>query len=354
MRSAVPHGLVVIVFIAVLLLVNRGAAAQTATLEWSAKAFGDGRHNAFTDLARWKDMYYLCFRHGEGHVSMDGVIRIMRSPDMKNWEPCGTLKTLGDDRDPHFTVTDDELFVYFGVWDLVHWPGTRTPDRGSVRSHFASTTDGTTWTEVRGLYEPGFWMWRVRMLDGSFYTAAYTAIRPSPKERDVRLLRSEDGLNWDLVSTVATGILSGESDMWIQPDGSMWMITRVNDKPGHSKLSKSDPSKKTWKHEDLGALLHSPAVAFWHDRIFVSGRGRGANGYVTKVWELVDSKLVELLTLPSSGDTAYPGLIADPASLDTDTPALFVSWYSQHQKGENPEDTTHAASVYVGRIRIEP
>jgi len=35
-----------------------------ARLEWMEKAYGDGKHNAFTDLTRWRGTYYLCFRHG--------------------------------------------------------------------------------------------------------------------------------------------------------------------------------------------------------------------------------------------------------------------------------------------------
>ena len=147
-------------------------------------SYGDGRHNAFTDLAFWKGHYYLCFRHGETHGSLDGVIRIMRSTDMRNWEACGTCRTAGDDRDPHFTVTDDRLYVYFGVWDLAHWPGNRVPDRKSVRSHFASTTNGTTWSAVQGIWEPGWWVWRVRHHEGMFYGGAYTAIRPKPDVRE--------------------------------------------------------------------------------------------------------------------------------------------------------------------------
>lgn len=338
------------------LCANAGEGEVPARLDWMVKAYGDGRHNAFTDLIRWKDAYYLCFRHGESHGSMDGEIRVMRSADLKAWEPCGTLKTYGDDRDPHFAATEDRLFVYFGVWDLEHATDHGTPGRQDVRSHFASSDDGETWSEVRGVYEEKWWLWRVRHHDGAFYSIGYSAFRPTPPVRESRLLRSEDGLNWELVSTVTKERMSGEADMWFEGDGSMWLVTRTGEAPGHAWLHQSDTSKQTWTAHDLGELIHSPAIAKWKDRFFVAGRGRNAGGgYVTRLWELYpsESRVREVLTLPSGGDTSYPGLLVDPASLDAENPALLISWYSQHEQESEPHYTKNSASVYVGRVIIE-
>ncbi len=312
-------------------------------LEWSARVTDNAFHNAFTDLVRWKDQYYLCYREGESHMSMDGRVQVMRSVDMRQWELCGTLDTFGDDRDPHFAANDGELRVYFGVWDLKHAEDSGTPDRNRVRSHFASTTDGATWSKVQGVYESGYWLWRVRWHDGAWYSAAYTAVRPKPESRETRLLRSADGVAWDLVSVVTTEHMAGEADLWWNEDGSMELITRTNDEPGNALWFRMDPSD-TWSGEDVGARVHSPAVVQWKDRLFVAGRGRGDDGSNTTLWELVDGKAVERLVLPSGGDTSYPGLLVDPASVDADVPAFLISWYSQH------ESAKPAAAVYVGRI----
>ncbi|GMU92301.1 MAG: hypothetical protein AMXMBFR4_13590 [Candidatus Hydrogenedentota bacterium] len=59
-----------------------GARAE-ARIDWLQTAHADGRHNAFTDLIRSNDTYYLCFRHGETQMSMDGEIRVMTSTDMR-------------------------------------------------------------------------------------------------------------------------------------------------------------------------------------------------------------------------------------------------------------------------------
>jgi hypothetical protein len=320
------------------------------------KAYGDGRHNAFTDLIRWKDMHYLCFRHGEAHGSMDGEIRVMRSADLKTWEPCGTLNTYGDDRDPHFAATDDRLYVYFGVWDLEHDDGHGTPGRQDVRSHFASSEDGRNWSEVQSVYFEKWWLWRVRHHDNAFWSIGYSAFRPRPSVRESRLLRSEDGLNWEDVSTVTNERMSGEADMQFEDDGSMWIVTRTGEAPGHAWLHRSAPDKQTWTGHDLGELIHSPAIVKWKDRFFVSGRARQTGGgYVTRLWELFprEHRVQELLTLPSGGDTSYPGMLVDPASLDANEPALFISWYSQHERESEPNATKNTSSVYVARVIVE-
>lgn len=327
-----------------------GAAWGEGALDWMETAYSDGRHNAFTDLVRWKDNYYLCFRHGASHSSMDGEIRVMRSPDMRAWTPCGTLDTYGDDRDPHFAVAGDTLYVYFGVWDLDHREGAALPERGRVRSYFATTTDGETWSKIRGVYEPGWWLWRVSHRDGVFYSAAYTAERPKPDVRETRLLRSDNGLDWTLVSVATRERLAGEADLLFPPDGSIRMLTRTGDPAGDAMWLTSNPERTEWQRKDTGVMVHAPVFAYWGERLFVAGRARGEKGSVTRLWEVKGDDLVEQLTLPSGGDTSYPGLISDPAASPDGPPALFISWYSQHEN----EGKSDAAAIYVARVTVTP
>ncbi|MBI5095466.1 MAG: exo-alpha-sialidase [Candidatus Hydrogenedentes bacterium] len=341
-RAHFIHALTAILFAAVSIPARAG-------LDWQVTAYADGKHNAFTDLAFWKGAYYLCFRHATAHMSMDGEIRVMKSADLKTWTLCGTLDTFGDDRDPHFATTDDSLFVYFGVWDLAHDSGTGLPDRGRVRSYVASSTDGERWSKIQGVYEPGFWLWRVRRHDGVFYSAAYTAVRPKPEVRETRLLRSEDGLNWTQMALVTNERMTGEADFCWRPDGQVWLISRANDRNGKAEWFRSDATMRTWSGTTTTALVHSPAIESWKDRVFMAGRGSG-EGFETMLWEITDGKLTELMVLPSGGDNAYPGLVADPASLEAGPPAFFISWYSQHETDRNNPEQKDTANIYVGRV----
>ncbi len=325
-RRLRPRGFAVLAAAVLMGAICMTGDARAATLDWHQKAYGDGRHNAFTDLALYRGHYYLCFRHGASHLSMDGEIRVMRSSDMKTWDPCATLDTLGDDRDPHFTVTDDRLFVYFGTWDLAHAVDNGVPGRGKLRSHFASSEDGIHWSKVQGVYESRWWLWRVRWLKGAFYSAAYSSNWPSGGKEGMRLLRSQDGLKWDIVSAIPNARTPDEADMRFLADGSVELVARSGERNANAMLFRSDPSLKTWHRIDLEVLIHSPVMLTWKGRCFIAGRGR-------------------------DGDTAYPGLLLDPAAAGADQPSFLVSWYSQHARAQDARDE---ASVYVGRITLRP
>lgn len=322
-----------------------------AHLVWSKKLSDTPGHHAFTDLTFFKGHYYLCNRVGAGHVSMDGVIQIRRSKDMKHWEDSGVIKTIGDDRDPHFAVANDRLYVFFGVWDTSHGDGTRPVGRHTVRSHMASSEDGKSWSKVQALYEPGWWLWRVHHIDGAFYTVAYTALRPVPEFRESRLLRSPDGVQWDLVSTITKEHMAGEADFWKRDEESFSVLSRTGSNQP-ARLFSSDASFRQWEDVALNTMVHSPALAFWSERIFVAGRGKSDNQHVTKLWELQGRTLTELVTLPSGGDNAYPGLLVVPESLDEVSPRFYISWYSQTDAESGEKEPHGGASVYVGEIAL--
>ena len=48
-------------------------------------------HNGFTDLIRFKGRWYCTFREGEGHVSHDGVLKVIASDDGRHWESVATF-----------------------------------------------------------------------------------------------------------------------------------------------------------------------------------------------------------------------------------------------------------------------
>jgi hypothetical protein len=194
--------------------------------------------------------------------------------------------------------------------------------------------------------------------EGRFYSAAYTAVRPTPPARESRLLQSQDGIDWTLVSTVTQERAAGEADMFFEPDGSIWLISRTGDKSGGAMFSRSDPARTNWTAADLGVLVHSPVIARWKDRFFVAGRGRDGEKSVTRMWEILNAQgnpenveLRELITLPSEGDTSYPGLLVDPAAAEAESPAFFVTWYSQHER-EQVGGGKNAACIYVGRVSL--
>jgi len=121
------------------------------------------------------------------------------------------------------------------------------------------------------------------------------------------------------------------------------------EKPGNAFWFRSNPEMTQWTEPDAKVLVHAPVFGFWNDSMFIGGRAKAEDGYVTRFWRASGGALEELITLPSRGDTSYPGLIVPPPEGGGE-PALLVSWYSQHESGGNKNQ----AAVYVGRVVLAP
>jgi len=106
-----------------------GAAGEfpEVRVEGVRRAFHNGEHNAFTDLVRFQDQFFLTFRScPHGHmVHPDSSIILLRSGDGVKWEPVHRFQVENrDTRDPHFLVFRNRLFVYTGTW---YHGGTKPP-----------------------------------------------------------------------------------------------------------------------------------------------------------------------------------------------------------------------------------
>ncbi len=82
------------------------------------KIWDEARHNAFTDLTRFKGLWYTTFREAPSHrvpkVGQEGgFIRVLRSQDGRQWSSAVLLRgEEGQDlRDPHLSVTPDNRLM---------------------------------------------------------------------------------------------------------------------------------------------------------------------------------------------------------------------------------------------------
>ena len=51
------------------------------------KIWDKAPHNAFTDMVRFQNRWYVAFREAKSHgVAGDGDVRVIRSPDGKRWQ----------------------------------------------------------------------------------------------------------------------------------------------------------------------------------------------------------------------------------------------------------------------------
>ena len=100
---------------AVLLALDAYAETPAAELVEVEKIADDAPHSAFTDLIYWHDQFVCAFRQGRGHVSTDGRIAVLVSPDGQSWQKTAELKAEGLDlRDASLSQTPDGRLMLVG------------------------------------------------------------------------------------------------------------------------------------------------------------------------------------------------------------------------------------------------
>lgn len=324
------------------------------------RLYGDGTHNAFTDLLKWHEHYYVCFRTSENHgIEPPGDILVLRSRDLATWEPCGRLSTAGDDRDPKLVDMDDRLAVIFGTWYSRWTERSIANEPCDLISHVCFSRDGTSWSSPRQMWGPNYWLWRVfKDTEGYLCPAYHFPSRVmSPGSRSVHLLRSHDLLDWQFVTVMRAGYNCGEPALFRPDDRTLRCVLRATEPDNHSWLGRSEAPYMEWDWTDLGVMIHAPVVLKAGNRWIVAGRSQpqdlppgtvpADSGHHTSVWALDDEGKVEhLLTVPSAGDCSYCGLAMGPEG------EVLMSYYSQHERMPMPEGQPTPDDIFLARFTI--
>ncbi len=320
----------------------------------------DGLHNAFTDLLFWHGYYYLSFRTAQSHgIQPHGDVLVLRSADLVCWEPCARMDTGADDRDPKLIDCGNHLGVVFGSWYPRWGDGTRSVANAphDLVSHLASSRDGKCWSTPRQVYGVNYWLWRILPLGGSYYCAAYHfPLRRDRQRRMVHLLRSGNLLDWELVGQMRCGGGCGEPVLYQPEPGALHCVLRSLEPNHHSWLGRSEEPYLDWEWHDLGVMIHAPVVLPVDGRWIVAGRSQVCDlpegtcapdsGHHTSLWEIDDTRVRHLITVPSAGDCSYCGLATAP---DGD---ILMSYYSQHERLPLPELPPTPADIFLARLRL--
>ncbi len=285
-----------------------------------------GAYNSFTDLVVYKDKVFCAFREAKQHgVSLDGSIRILVSTDANTWQSSALIRSdRGDLRDPHLTVTPDHRLM-LSVCIAGHPHPTLT-------SASCFSPDGIHWTEPSTFGEKNAWMWRVTWKDDMAYGFSYRCEEPY----FIQLFKSPNGTDFSRVGPPCfEGVYNNEtSTMIFQADGTAMCLLRCS---GPAHVGTAAPPYDHWTWTQLDRRLGGPEmIALPDGRLVVCGRLYDDPVRTALCW--LDPKagtLTEFLTLPSGGDTSYPGMI-----WWNDT--LLVSYYSSHEGDK--------ASVYLARV----
>ena len=351
-----------------------------AKIEWVRRIYADGWHNAFTDFQFFKGRYYVCFRNGLSHVSPEGKAVVIASDDLIDWHRAGVpVNTTGDDRDPHMAATEDRLFMYVGSVTRPDPELTGNDVVRVIRSHCVYSEDGENWSEPVPVYREGYWLWGVGRSNGRsrgragarFYGLAY-GNEPGEREglpTELHLLRSADGLDWELVSVVTKN--GSEATFRITDEGAMRVAIRGGDE-NRFTMASAEPPYTDWRLQDLGVVIPAPRLVVAGGREYVIGRqhvreqggpggpgepgGPGGPGDAdvpgriverrTSIWRVEEDGAVHVLDLPSGGDTSYTGVVHHADG------ALLLSYYSQHEVETGEKHFLYPANIYLAKVRL--
>jgi hypothetical protein len=298
-------------------------------------------HSAFTDLIFWKDRFVCAFREGRAHVSTDGRIRILTSPDGKKWESAAVLTLDGFDlRDAGLSVAPDGRLMLIGGAA----PRKTDKDGAPTGSFTAFSDDGMHWTTPEIVVEPGRWLWRADWHKGKAYGIAYASFRPLNEDDSTQLMVSDDGRKFSILAPklYRDGVPT-EATLRFGEDDTMYCLQRRDGQPRPTKsalFGVSRPPYTEWKWHDLGKHVGGPNfIRLPSGQWIAAGRFYNDTTPKTKLALLdVEKPAVEpILELPSGGDCSYPGLVWHNGS-------LWMSYYSSHEG---------KTAIYLAKIALK-
>lgn len=335
--------------LSVLFLVAQAAAESPRILSVN-KIWDQGKHNAFTDLIRWRGKWYCVFREADAHVGGDGKLRVLESSDGKVWQPVGLVAEDGIDlRDPHLSITPDDRLMIVGGGSV--YKGTTTLQGRQPRVTFSQ--DARTWTPPQRVLSEGEWLWRVTWHDGKCYGVSYnasarttpaakeaatskTAVSADPAEWKLKLVVSKDGVNFDLITHLGVPGHPNETTLRFLSSGELMAMVRREGGSTFGWLGTSKAPYKDWawtetKHRFGGPnFIELPKGELWGTSRIYPG------GAKTALIRMTPTTYEPVVTFPSGGDTSYAGMVWHEG-------LLWISYYSSHEK---------KSSIYLATVQL--
>jgi hypothetical protein len=300
-------------------------------------------HNAFTDLVRWHDQWICAFREGASHVGNRGALRVLASSDAVTWISLAKIEDdVLDLRDANLSIAPDGRLMIVG--------GAQTlgDTARSTRSFVTFSADGKTWTPREFVTEPGRWMWGAAWHDGVAWGVAYGA---PARAGASSLLTSRDGQKFDVAvdEFFAKAPRPTEARLRFAGDGTAYCLHRCDGPASRTSddgvtanmawLGRAAAPYRDWTWRPLDRFIGGPnLIELPSGQWLAAGRILQPKP-VTALMHLdvEQGRATPILTLPSGGDTSYPGLVWHDGR-------LWVSYYSSHEQGTN---------IYLAEVRID-
>ncbi|MCS7181361.1 MAG: hypothetical protein NZ891_08465 [bacterium] len=220
----------------------------------------DGYHNAFTDIIKFKDNFFITFKHATKHtISGNGEIYIIKSKDLEQWQLIKKFPLLPDSRDPKFFKFKNLLGVLFGRRD--------EGDREKIDMYISYSSDGENFNGPLKIENYNLWFWRIRNFKEKLFITAYEM----KIEKGTYLFISEDGINFKEVSQIVKDEYSNEADLLFENTGLCYVIVR-RENFQTPILAISSPPYKKWENYILNYIVQGPHIFKFKNKIYVAGR----------------------------------------------------------------------------------
>lgn len=282
-------------------------------------AVSDGTHNSNTDLIYLDGSFYLVHQTSPYHLgSKNSKLVVRRSRDARSWEKVAELKARrGELRDPKFAFIGDRLFLYA----LRNKTLTAEP----CTTVYTSSEDAETWAPLTEAQPQGWLFWRPKTLDGAtWYVPAYW----SEHGKSI-LLKSTDGIDWSVVSTIYEVQRNDETAIEFLPDGRIIATSRLEgsgrifgDPNACTLIATASPPYVNWSYaRSRVTRLDGPCLFSHRGQVFAAGRyqprrtppfrhqGSIFSRKRTSLFSVDEGGLTFLSDLPSAGDTSYAGVV---------------------------------------------
>lgn len=313
------------------------------------KIWDKGGHQAFTDLIRFKNLFYCSFREGESHVAAgsSGKIRVLRSKDGSKWESIALLEMNNLDlRDPKLSITPDNklMITLAGAVFQNGVPTVMVP-----MTAFSDQNGANFSLPVKCVLDPAInptqdWIWRVTWYKGVGYGVNYQ-LKENAKDRTtlskdawvLYLMKTTDGINFQNIKNLEVYDLPNESTIRFDQEGKMHILIRREAGDRMGVMASSAAPYTDWSYYKLDYRLGGPNFIFLNKTRLLIGTRIYNEGPSTGI-HLTDlkGKILKTLKLPSSGDTSYPGMLIVKNE-------LWTSYYSSHEG---------KTSIYLAKIPL--
>ena len=294
------------------------------------KIWDSAPHNAFTDLVHYQGKWVCGFREAPSHTGgvKDSQIRIIASDDGKTWQPMAAVSDArGDIRDAKFAVRPDGRLMLLTATQLFD------TTRQKHQSIAWFSEDLKSWQGPQDVGDPDIWTWGLSFHDGTGYSIGYRTVEP----RFVRLYATRDGKKFEthVENLNVNNGYPNESVIVFDAKGMAYCLLRCS---GPAQLGTAKPPYKDWTWQSLEVPVGGPEMIQLPDgRLLGGGRLYDGRQRTSLFWiDPESAELTEALTLPSGGDTSYPGFVLKDG-------VLHVSYYSSHEG---------KSSIYLARVKL--